>query len=229
MEVDPEVQSAYGKRADEYAAVLGAVDQMHPDDSDHIRIWGRRIVGPVLDIGCGPGHWTDFLHRAGADIRGVDPVPEFTAYARGEFPGVDFRTASLNSTGADTAALAGVLCWYSLIHIPPQQMGFSLTQIHRLLRPGASSWSGSSATHAQTASSMPSPRPIDGPWTISPVSSTLPTSPSAISTSEQIPTHGRTLLSERSSPACAEWTQLRKAPVCRREPLRAPRSSPVRS
>lgn len=136
MEVDPEVQSAYGKRADVYAAALGAVDQMHPDDSDQIRIWGRRFVGPVLDIGCGPGHWTDFLHRTGADIRGVDPVPEFTAYARGEFPGVDFRTASLNSTGADQATLAGVLCWYSLIHIPPQQMGFSLTQIHRLLRPG---------------------------------------------------------------------------------------------
>lgn len=136
MEVDPEVQSAYGKRADEYAAVLGAVGQMHPDDSDQIRIWGRRISGPVLDIGCGPGHWSDFLHRAGADIRGIDPVPEFTAYARGQFPGVDFRTTSLSDPGAGTAALAGALCWYSLIHIPPQQMALSLTEIHSLLRPG---------------------------------------------------------------------------------------------
>ena len=35
------------------------------------------LDGRVLDLGCGPGHWSAFLHARGADVTGVDQVPEF--------------------------------------------------------------------------------------------------------------------------------------------------------
>lgn len=136
MRSDVAVRDAYGARAAEYVAVLGAVDQMQPDDRDQISTWGRRIEGPVLDVGCGPGQWTDYLHHEGVDVRGIDPVREFIAHAREQFPNVRYRTASLSRTETETASLAGMLCWYSLIHIPPEDMAESLTRIHRLLRPG---------------------------------------------------------------------------------------------
>lgn len=122
MRSDVAVRDAYRARAAEYAAVLGAVDQMHPDDRDQISTWGRRIEGPVLDVGCGPGQWTDYLHHEGVDVRGIDPVREFIAHAREQFPNVRYRTASLSGTETETASLAGMLCWYSLIHIPPEDM-----------------------------------------------------------------------------------------------------------
>lgn len=114
MKVDVAVRDAYATRVAEYAAALGAVDQMHADDRDQISAWGRRLEGRVLDVGCGPGHWTDHLHHQGVDIQGIDPVPEFIAHARSHFPGVEFRTASLNSPGMEAASLTGILCWYSL-------------------------------------------------------------------------------------------------------------------
>lgn len=136
MDADVSVREAYGSRAAEYAAALGSVDQLHADDRDRIGTWGRRLEGPVLDVGCGPGQWTDYLHHQGVDIRGIDPVRGFIAHARKQFPDVRYRTASLRTTDVETASLAGMLCWYSLIHIPPEDMARSLVHIHRLLRPG---------------------------------------------------------------------------------------------
>ena len=136
MKVDVAVRDAYATRVAEYAAALGAVDQMHADDRDQISAWGRRLEGPALDVGCGPGHWTNYLRHQGVDIRGIDPVPEFTAYARSQFPGIEFQTASLGSPGVDAASLTGILCWYSLIHIRRRGMAEALAQINQLLCPG---------------------------------------------------------------------------------------------
>ncbi|WP_240470751.1 class I SAM-dependent methyltransferase [Haematomicrobium sanguinis] len=39
------------------------MEQMDPVDAALIRRWGSGVSGPILDAGCGPGHWTDFLAR----------------------------------------------------------------------------------------------------------------------------------------------------------------------
>ena len=36
----------------------------------------------VLDLGCGPGQWSAYLHSLGAEVVGVDLVEEFIAHAR---------------------------------------------------------------------------------------------------------------------------------------------------
>ena len=115
---DSLVHLAYASRAAEYTAILGTVDDMHELDRRRIGRWAEQISGPAIDAGCGPGHWTDFLHQRGVDITGIDLVPEFIENARVRFPDVPFRLSSLRALDAADGSLNGLLAWYSLIHLP---------------------------------------------------------------------------------------------------------------
>lgn len=132
-----EVARAYGPRAAEYADRFGTVDAAHPDDRQLIGDWARALDGPVLDVGSGPGHWTDFLVRRGVAAEGIEMVPEFLAHARSRFPDASFRPGSLPHLDVPDAYASGILAWYSLIHTPPEDMPRALAELARVTRPGA--------------------------------------------------------------------------------------------
>lgn len=129
---DAQVRQAYASRASEYTAVLGAVDDMHELDRRRIERWAEQISGRVIDAGCGPGHWTDFLHKQGAEISGIDLVPEFVVNARIRFPEVTFQVSSLRALDVADQSIGGVLAWYSLIHLPPAELPQVLSEFHRV-------------------------------------------------------------------------------------------------
>lgn len=131
-----DVTDAYSARVAEYIELLGSVDAMHPSDRELIGTWGDHVVGPAIDVGSGPGHWTHFLSSRGVDIRGIDPTPAFVEHARNAYPHLRFATGSVDALDASDASLGGVLAWYSLIHHAPDAMGSALAEIARALRPG---------------------------------------------------------------------------------------------
>ncbi|XVU29934.1 methyltransferase domain-containing protein [Actinoplanes sp. CA-054009] len=128
------VRAAYGSMADLYIGLFGTREQSHPDDLDLIRRHLAVRPGRVLDVGCGPGHLTDYLRSLGTDAAGIDLVPSFIDHARAAFPGGDYRLGSLRDLGADS--LAGILAWFSLIHIPPAEIDDVLTGFRRAMAPG---------------------------------------------------------------------------------------------
>ena len=133
-----DVQRAYSALADRYVETLGTMDVVHPDD---LRLIERHLGcrrGPVLDLGCGPGHLTAHLHAAGADVTGIDLVPEFIAHARATYPGVPFEVGSLTGLDRPDGTVAGVLAWYSLIHVDPADLDAVLAGLRRMLTPGGS-------------------------------------------------------------------------------------------
>ncbi|GAA3322348.1 MULTISPECIES: class I SAM-dependent methyltransferase [Paeniglutamicibacter] len=132
---DSQVQQAYAARASEYTTILGAIDDMHEPDRNRIEHWAQQISGRIIDAGCGPGHWTDFLHKRGADISGIDLVPEFIESARLRFPDVPFQVSSLRALDEADGSLNGVLVWYSLIHLPPADLPPVLCELARVLSP----------------------------------------------------------------------------------------------
>ncbi|MDQ4503882.1 class I SAM-dependent methyltransferase [Sinomonas sp. ASV322] len=119
---ETEVRDAYSRRAAEYAELFGAVDKAHEQDQGLIAQWAMTVRGPVLDAGCGPGHWTAFLHDRGLEVEGVDLTPSFIEHARTHFPGVRFRVVSFADLGVQRGLFGGILSWYSLIHIPPDDL-----------------------------------------------------------------------------------------------------------
>jgi len=132
------VGDAYSERADEYVALLGAMESVHPDDRELVSAWAGALAGRIVDAGCGPGHWTHFLHDRGCDIEGVDQVGAFIDGARARFPGVAYRVGRLERLGLPDASLSGVLSWYSIIHTPPEAVGTVLGEFARCLEPGGS-------------------------------------------------------------------------------------------
>lgn len=92
--------------------------------------------GPVADVGCGPGHTTALLRELGADTFGIDLSPAMIEIARREHPGARFEVGSMTDLDLADASLAGVLAWWSLIHIPDDVVPDVLLQFHRVLRPG---------------------------------------------------------------------------------------------
>lgn len=130
--------SAYASRAAEYADALGSMSATHHADRHLIEAWASATSGPLLDAGCGPGHWTDHLARRGADIRGIDLVPEFIDHARATYPDARFDIGSIDAIDEPDDSLDGVLSWFSTIHHEPSTIATPLAEFARTLRPGGS-------------------------------------------------------------------------------------------
>ena len=131
-----DITSAYGRRAAEYAEQLGSLTSVHPADLQLVTAWANRLDGPVIDAGCGPGHWTGHLAARGVNIRGVDLVPSFIDHAQRDHPTVSFTVGDLGALPETAGTVAGVLAWYSLIHHEPEALRNALAEFARVLRPG---------------------------------------------------------------------------------------------
>jgi len=131
------VTAAYSARADEYAALLGSMDAVHPDDRAFVDAWAAGQSGALVDAGCGPGHWTAHLAQQGHRVSGIDAAPEFVEHARRTHgASVDFRVGSLDALSLADGSVDGVLAWYSVIHHEPSRIGGPLDEFRRVLTPG---------------------------------------------------------------------------------------------
>lgn len=133
-----DVNTAYSARAAEYTAAVGTMDAVHPDDRQLVEQWARSVNGPVLDAGCGPGHWTAHLATLGIDVRGIDLTSAFIDLARSTHSGVRFDTGSIDRLDDPDGSLGGILSWFSTIHHDPARICVPLTEFARALRPGGS-------------------------------------------------------------------------------------------
>ena len=132
------VLDAYAGRAEEYTALLGSMANTHESDQRLVAQWARDLRGAVIDAGCGPGHWTDFLKKRGVDAEGIDQVQAFIGQAKKRFPAVPFRVASLGDLEVRDGYAAAILAWYSVIHLAPSDLPAVLREFARCIVPGGS-------------------------------------------------------------------------------------------
>jgi SAM-dependent methyltransferase len=92
--------------------------------------------GPVADVGCGTGRVTGHLHGLGLDVFGIDLSPGMLAIARRDHPGLRFEVGSMTALDVPDAALAGLMAYYSTIHIPDELLPQVFAEFHRVLAPG---------------------------------------------------------------------------------------------
>ncbi|MBQ0991239.1 class I SAM-dependent methyltransferase [Micromonospora sp. PSH03] len=92
--------------------------------------------GPVADVGCGTGRITAHLHTLGVDAFGIDLSPGMIDVARRDHPELRFEVGSMTDLDLADGSVAGLVAWYSLIHIPDDQIGVVLAHFRRVVRPG---------------------------------------------------------------------------------------------
>lgn len=93
-------------------------------------------LGPVCDMGCGPGQVARYLHERGARACGVDLSPAMVAQARRLHPPeIGFAVGDMLALeGVADEAYGGVAAFYSIVNLPPASLGRALRELHRTLR-----------------------------------------------------------------------------------------------
>jgi ubiquinone/menaquinone biosynthesis C-methylase UbiE len=95
-----------------------------------------RTVGRVADVGCGPGRVAAFLAEHGLDVIGVDVSQAMLAVSRAAHPHIKFVEGQVDALPIETGALAGAVCWYSIIYTPRDRLAEAYGELMRVLRPG---------------------------------------------------------------------------------------------
>lgn len=92
--------------------------------------------GLVADVGCGPGYVTRHLHDLGVDAFGIDLSPEMVAIARRDYPALRFEVGTMTNLDLADDSVAGVLAFWSVIHVPDHSVPRVFAQFRRVMRPG---------------------------------------------------------------------------------------------
>ncbi|WP_344048686.1 class I SAM-dependent methyltransferase [Streptomyces thermoalcalitolerans] len=96
----------------------------------------RSALGPVADLGCGPGYVTAHLAGLGLPVFGVDLSAGMVEPARRAHPDLRFVQSSMTALGVGDGVLGGILAWYSTHHTPPAELPLLFAGFQRTLAPG---------------------------------------------------------------------------------------------
>ncbi|HEX5204319.1 MAG TPA: class I SAM-dependent methyltransferase [Actinoplanes sp.] len=136
-----ELRDAHDGLADFYVERLAGLLESMPIERAVLDLFSEltlagELGAEVADVGCGTGRLVPYLAARGLSPRGVDLSPGMVAVARRDHPGFSFEVADLRELPFADASLAGVVCWYSLIFLPPPARTVAFAELARVLRPG---------------------------------------------------------------------------------------------
>jgi SAM-dependent methyltransferase len=135
-----DTRASYDTVADSYAEQTRHLLDETPGEraalamfADMVRVQGGGIVA---DVGCGTGRITAHLRQLGVDAFGIDLSPGMIEVARREHPGLRFDVGSMTDLALADASVAGLVAWYSLIHVPDDVIRPVFAHFRRVVRPG---------------------------------------------------------------------------------------------
>jgi len=132
------VQASYDRVADEYVRRIYDELANKPFDRQLLdRFAGRvRDAGLVCEIGCGPGHVAKYLSDRGVPMCGVDISSAMVDCARRLNPGISFSQGDMRDLDVADGSWAAIVAFYSIIHVPREQVVAALRELGRALKPG---------------------------------------------------------------------------------------------
>ena len=130
------VRVSYDRVAGEYTRRIAGEMAGKPADRTLLDRFAMltKDLGPIDDLGCGPGHVAAYLHDRGVTVTGIDLSPAMVAQAQALNPDIPFRQGSM-VTLDESAALGGIVALYAIIHIPRDQQPAMLRRWREALVP----------------------------------------------------------------------------------------------
>lgn len=127
--------------AAEYARLLPDMTTEAPLDravlGAFVELVDQTESGLVAEIGCGTGRVMSHLVNAGLHMVGVDVSLGMASVARSSHPRVPLAVADAYALPLRSGVLAGLIAWYSIINLPPEQLPGVFTEFARVMRPDA--------------------------------------------------------------------------------------------
>ncbi|MGN6299940.1 MAG: class I SAM-dependent methyltransferase [Angustibacter sp.] len=136
------VRASYDAVADRYVELVASSElgdiRRQPWLKAVVDVFAETVadLGPVLDVGCGPGTVTGYLHELGVDVSGVDLSPRMVEHARRLHPQCRFLVGSSTALDLAPRSLGGLLGWWSLFNLPRDVLPQVLASFEQALVPG---------------------------------------------------------------------------------------------
>jgi SAM-dependent methyltransferase len=133
-----DLQTSYDRVAEGYGRQYFHEFDHKPLDRELLDRFAERVrsMGPVCDMGCGPGEVACYLYARGVkNAFGVDLSAGMVEQARRLNPDIEFHQGNMLSLDADAESWGGIAAFYSIIHIPREQVVDALREMFRVLRP----------------------------------------------------------------------------------------------
>ena len=133
-----ELSASYDEVAAEYARRIADELDHKPFDRDLLDRFAAMFDTDdiVCDVGCGPAHVARYLSQRGVKVMGIDLSPEMVAQARALNPSLEIRQGDMLGLDVPNESWAGIVAFYSIIHIPRANVVRALRELGRCLRPG---------------------------------------------------------------------------------------------
>jgi ubiquinone/menaquinone biosynthesis C-methylase UbiE len=135
-----DIRESYDAVARTYADEIYGELRGKPFDRQLLDQFAERVRGKgwVCDVGCGPAQVARYLSDRGAEVFGLDLSAGMLAEARRLNPDLQFVQSSMTELGLASESLFAITVFYSIIHIPRQQVVAALAEMLRVLKPGGS-------------------------------------------------------------------------------------------
>lgn len=134
-----DLQASYDRLATQYVEHIYDELKDKPLDRallDRLAARARKLHGLVCDVGCGPGQVARYLHERGARVCGVDLSAGMIEQARRLNPNIEFNQGDMLALDVADEAWAGIAAFYSIIHIPREEVLNALRELRRALKRG---------------------------------------------------------------------------------------------
>ncbi|EMD22449.1 class I SAM-dependent DNA methyltransferase [Amycolatopsis azurea] len=129
-------RESYDTVAEDYAIRVGQLFDQEPIGRAMLAAFAEQVRGAVVDVGCGPGHVTAHLASLGLDVAGVDLSPKMVEIARRRYPDLRFSVGSMTALDLPDGELGGLVAWWSIFHLPPEELPKVFAEFRRTLAPG---------------------------------------------------------------------------------------------
>lgn len=117
-----------------YAREIGDELAGKPLDRGMLNAFAELAVGPVLDVGGGPGHVAAYLVQRGVAVASTDLSPRMCSLAAQS--GLPAFAADMTALPVASGVVGGIVCLYAVIHLAPGDREVAYAAFRRVLRPG---------------------------------------------------------------------------------------------
>jgi len=130
------IRSNYDALAAAYAREISGELDHRPLERKLLQKFAAACDGLICDLGCGPGHVTEYLSRFNVNVIGLDLSSGILKEARARHSEIIFLQGNMLNLPFATATLAGIMAFYSIIHFDNNQVTRAFAEMSRVLNPG---------------------------------------------------------------------------------------------